>query len=403
MAWLERRHEQFHLCLRINGRKLKRSLKTANRRDAEHACERMERRLRLVEQGDLNVPADADLITFLLTEGRVAQLVALETGLSLKDACNRWDAALPDGSLEANTLYTARIHLRHLQTVLGERLRFDQLKFADLQRYVDQRSKAKGRHGRPLSPTTIRKELVTLSGVWSWCFKMGLVKGVYPNRGLRYPKSTETPPFQTWAEIERQIALGRWSPTDEKLLWKGLYLSSAEIDELLEFLKTRKRHDLIHPMILMAAHTGARRSELLRSQRGDFDFTANAVVIREKKRAKGRQTFRSVPLTPRLRETMEMHLQGRTGTYAFSEAEERLSVDSATRLLKQALAGSRWEKIAGWHVFRHSFISICASRGTDQRMIDAWSGHQTEEMRRRYRHLFPDAQQAAIASAFGGQ
>jgi hypothetical protein len=39
----------------------------------------------------------------------------------------------------------------------------------------------------------------------------------------------------------------------------------------------------------------------------------------------------------------------------------------------------------------------------DQRLINAWVGHQTEEMVRRYRHLIPDQQQAAIRSVFGGQ
>jgi integrase len=39
-------------------------------------------------------------------------------------------------------------------------------------------------------------------------------------------------------------------------------------------------------------------------------------------------------------------------------------------------------------------------KGIDQRMIDAWMGHQTEEMRQRYRHLFPDQQQRALASLF---
>lgn len=28
-------------------------------------------------------------------------------------------------------------------------------------------------------------------------------------------------------------------------------------------------------------------------------------------------------------------------------------------------------------------------------------GHQTEEMRRRYRHLFPDQQREALSSVFG--
>ena len=60
------------------------------------------------------------------------------------------------------------------------------------------------------------------------------------------------------------------------------------------------------------------------------------------------------------------------------------------------------EKIRGWHVFRHSFISNCAAKGIDQRMIDRWSGHQTDEMRKRYTHLFPDSQRQAIQLVFGG-
>jgi integrase len=38
----------------------------------------------------------------------------------------------------------------------------------------------------------------------------------------------------------------------------------------------------------------------------------------------------------------------------------------------------------------------------DQRIIDEWMGHQTEEMRKRYRHLLPDQQQMAIDLVVGG-
>lgn len=209
MAWLEVRNQQYHIGVRIGDRKLKRSLKTDDQREAQLALDRIERRLKLVEQGEVSIPPDADVLTFLLTDGKMSKPVVIETGLTLKAACDQWEASIPEGNLEKNTLYTARIHLNHLRRVLSEQLRFDRLKFADLQRYVDQRAKAKGRHGRPLSPTTIRKELVTLSGVWTWCQKMGLVQGVFPNRGLRYPKSLEKPQFQTWTEIERQISLGQ--------------------------------------------------------------------------------------------------------------------------------------------------------------------------------------------------
>ena len=41
------------------------------------------------------------------------------------------------------------------------------------------------------------------------------------------------------------------------------------------------------------------------------------------------------------------------------------------------------------------------SGGVDQRLINEWMGHQTEEMRKRYRHLFPDQQREALESVFG--
>jgi site-specific recombinase XerD len=76
--------------------------------------------------------------------------------------------------------------------------------------------------------------------------------------------------------------------------------------------------------------------------------------------------------------------------------------DEAHDHFKRTLAGSKWHKLRGWHVFRHSFCSNCAAKGIDQRIINAWVGHQTEEMVRRYRHLIPNQQQEAIRLVFGG-
>ena len=67
---------------------------------------------------------------------------------------------------------------------------------------------------------------------------------------------------------------------------------------------------------------------------------------------------------------------------------------------KRLVADSKWQGLRGWHIFRHSFASNCAARGVDQRLIDAWMGHQTDEMGKRYRHLFPNQEQAAILSVF---
>ena len=66
-----------------------------------------------------------------------------------------------------------------------------------------------------------------------------------------------------------------------------------------------------------------------------------------------------------------------------------------------ATRGLKWAVVPGWHCLRHSFISNCAARGVDQRLIDHWVGHTTEAMRRRYSHLLPAVSHAALLTVFG--
>jgi site-specific recombinase XerD len=57
--------------------------------------------------------------------------------------------------------------------------------------------------------------------------------------------------------------------------------------------------------------------------------------------------------------------------------------------------------LRGFHVLRHSFISALASEGVDQRVIDEVVGHQSQEQRARYRHLYPRVMKEAIGRVFG--
>ena len=163
-----------------------------------------------------------------------------------------------------------------------------------MQEYVNHRAKAK------ISPVTIRKEIATLRAAWNWGEPMGLTAGKFPNRGLRYPKADEKPPFMTMAEIERQLAGGG----DPDMLWEALYLQASELTELLAHVKDKASHPWIYPLFCFAAHTGARRSEILRALVADVDFTGNTVLVREKKRTRGQRTTRRVPLTPFLKEVL---------------------------------------------------------------------------------------------------
>jgi site-specific recombinase XerD len=78
-----------------------------------------------------------------------------------------------------------------------------------------------------------------------------------------------------------------------------------------------------------------------------------------------------------------------------------LTENEAADHFSRTTQNSEWSVLSGWHVLRHSFASICASRGIDQRFINAWMGHQTLEQQKRYQHLFPQKQQDAIREAVG--
>ena len=133
---------------------------------------------------------------------------------------------------------------------------------------------------------------------------MKLVSGRYPNDGLRYPKTDEKPPFQTRQEIQRRIARGGLGAEQIVELWECLYLPVDELGQVLAFVKQAGSHPWVYPLVCMAVHTGARRSELLRVQVDDVDFEGGTVLIRERKRVKGKRSTRRAPLTQQLREAL---------------------------------------------------------------------------------------------------
>lgn len=96
-------------------------------------------------------------------------------------------------------------------------------------------------------------------------------------------------------------------------------------------------------MTVMAAPTGARRSELCRSRDDDFDFEQELLLIREKKRAKGKETIRHVPLFGTLGEVMSGWLiQQDCSEYAFPA--EQFGPIRSNRAMKYACS---WQKSIG--------------------------------------------------------
>lgn len=299
----------FHITFQFGGKRFKRSLKTKDKRQATSLRARLEETIRLIELGRIELPESVDVPTFLLSDGKSSQKTIIREA-NLGDLFVRFFDSLPNGSLEPGSVAMMQIHRRHLERHFGKRLQLKLLKFSDLQGYVSKRAQDPGIRGRKLSPSTIKKEINTLRAVWKWAVASDLIpKTTFPSQGLRYPKTDELPPFQTFEQISKQTAGLNPDSTEFKDLWSTVFLNKAEIEELLNHIQKASRHQFVYPMFVFAAHTGARRSEIMRSR--PEDFGSGFVTIRERKRKKRKKSTRQVPISRRLREAIDIWFQNR--------------------------------------------------------------------------------------------
>lgn len=371
------------LMFRWGGRQYRRSCKTDSRREARALESRVEETIRLLEQGRLEMPPGADPAIWIMSGGKIGVRHRASKD-RFGDICDRY---FKDQLEKAeSTRMGEQIHIRHLKREFGEKTTLDRLDLKKLQDYVSTRLKQKFR-GKTIGGKTVRKELVTFRQIWAWAKVHKIISDECPlyddnhRWAVNIPKPEENEPFMTWDQIERR---------GDSELWKYLYLDEKQIAKLLKFVKETARHDFIYPMFVFTAYTGARRSEIVRSEIKDWDFDSGQVRIRERKRRKNMaMTFRMVPIHDRLREVMQPRFAQHQGEYAIGNGKQ-LTRNSASKHFSNTLEESKWEVVRGFHVLRHSFGSNLARSGKVSRStIAAWMGHTTEEMKTRYQHLFP--------------
>jgi hypothetical protein len=187
----------------FGGRKHGYSLDTGDEQTALALRGGVEKTLMLLEHGALHIPDGADVVQFVKNGGRVVEEQKPPPApLTLGQLKDKYLETSGQGSMEANSLATVRMHLGHFEATLGQRFAVRGLTLADLQRHVNERRKKKYR-GRPLSPVTLKKEVASFRACWNWAAPSGLVSGPFPAKGLVYPKTDDKPPFMTRAEIER--------------------------------------------------------------------------------------------------------------------------------------------------------------------------------------------------------
>jgi len=153
MACLEKRGGRFRVSFRYGGRMFRQELKTESEREAQALLGRVEENLILLERGKLDPPADGNLALFLLSDGKINDKPKVEVSVSLSIFFRRYRDEFTKGAKEANTRYTEKIHMDHLERVIGPRAGIRSVTAETLQKYVD------GRAGE--SPMNLRTMALT--------------------------------------------------------------------------------------------------------------------------------------------------------------------------------------------------------------------------------------------------
>lgn len=436
MASIESRNGKSRIVFRHNGKRHAFTIGDVNAQTAESYRSSTDELLRLLKQNYVTIPDHVSVEDFMFYRGKPPAKPRTTNGapqvyLTL-DELRETYCRSQEKKLEATTMIGIRLHFRHLVRLLGAGRRLAEMKRPDLQCYVDKRSKewidpnifrrarreklANRKPGRNFknprppkvegpdkpkrhpSAATIKKEIVTLRTAWNWARRHLDLGPEFPGSHLDFAKVDEALPFMTWDEAEHRIAAGDAPET----VWNCVYLRTAEIAELLAWVKQRPVSPWVYPIFCFVAHTGARRSEVARVLPSDVDLASGGVTIRERKRDKTKTTTRRVPLTPFLKEVLAAWMARRAGgkTLFCKDNGQAILPDEITNYFYRTLRTGKWKVLRGLHVFRHSFISAMASKGIDQRIIDSFVGHCTDEQRRRYAHLWPSVQQEALARVF---
>jgi integrase len=157
-------------------------------------------------------------------------------------------------------------------------------------------------------------------------------------------------------------------------------LSSAEEQRLLDECSER-----LKPVVVLALHTGMRKSELLNLKWKNIDFVKKMILVEHTKSGRARR----IPMN----ETAEaelLALKSRNGTErVFPYASIRSAWEGARK--RAGLVGLRF------HDLRHTFATRLIERGVDPVRVQRLLGHSTLLVTQRYLHASDVGLRNAVA------
>ena len=205
-----------------------------------------------------------------------------------------------------------------------------------------------------------------------------------------------------WDELQRVPKI-KWMKTTQKEI-------RVVSDKTLRILREDRSVPLWNLAIIVAMHTGMRIGEVLALRWKDLEFQegqlgvvhVNGSINIEHERAltkngKTRVIPMSYELRSRLLEEYEL-VRSSQEAYVFDRGDgiahsTHAAQGALRRITKREL---RLEEHVTWHMFRHTFASTLAKKGTNIRVVQELLGHASITMTERYSHIDLPSMQSAV-------
>lgn len=314
------------------------------------------------------------------------------TVLTLEDLIREYRKTLTPPLKHKNTCLTEQVHLRHLDAFVVQQKKnpvlLEEINIGFFNQYKQ------FRYSDNIRTDTVKKELSTFQCMFGMAVENAYIKYNIVRDVKRDKSQIPCNRFHTHEEIQSIIKRGNHSTKELKELMRYQYLTWQEIEE---FIALAKDHWLYNILITFA-YTGIRRGELIKLEWADVDLDKKYLFIKSCKQSQfKKETVRTIPIHDKLLPVLlSQKLKTGTQRYVFlSIMSQKVYGSSLNEALQRLVKGTKFQGL-GFHVFRHSLASNLALQHEDQRVIDRILGHQTEAMRLRYQHLFPQQIESAI-------
>jgi len=155
---------------------------------------------------------------------------------------------------------------------------------------------------------------------------------------------------------------------------KRVVLSIEEVRTILDNAK-KFSPDILYPYLACAAHTGARKSEVVKLERKDIDFQTGLIHLKETKN--GHERF--VRISPMLEQVLKEQINDNMeGPLIVNQLGEQIHRSQLARLMTKFKAFFPTEnKDWGSHSLRHSFAYNFLKKGGKMYQLQAILGHRS--------------------------